>query len=161
MLSDHTRANPSHYVGRYRKLGRSPRIILSITLQLLELLPVNQMVNRLAMIIQHILSICVLVLVVRGQNLAQLMTIQPGTTNGGCGARTTLLTQYAQETLQSIEAAINAINTHGGQTTQDGNRVGRALNAFFKISPTARTARSERNKIVGMYRELMKWIREI
>jgi hypothetical protein len=83
-----------------------------------------------------------------GQNLANLMTIQPGTTNGGCGARTALLNQYATESLQSLNNAINAIDTHGSARTPRGQQVRRAITTFFKQSSPA-----DRNAIRGMFND--------
>ncbi|KAF2663356.1 hypothetical protein BT63DRAFT_461465 [Microthyrium microscopicum] len=96
-------------------------------------------------------------LVVHGQNLANLLTIQPGTTNGGCGARTADLNQYATESLQSVQVAINAIRTHGGANTANGRKVRRALDTFFKISPSIQRGQNGRDKIATNLEYVRTW----
>jgi len=91
-------------------------------------------------------------LVAHGQNLAQLMTIQSGTTNGGCDSRTTLLNQYATESFQSAKVALNAIDAHGNANTANGRKVRRALSAFFKISESIPNGQSDRNIIASMFK---------
>ncbi|KAF1993094.1 hypothetical protein P154DRAFT_591103 [Amniculicola lignicola CBS 123094] len=96
-------------------------------------------------------------LVVYGQNLANLFTIQPGTTKGGCGAHTALLNQYATESLQSVTVAIRALNTHGGANTANGKKVRRALNTFFKISQSIPNGQNDRNTIATNLQYVLDW----
>jgi hypothetical protein len=90
-------------------------------------------------------------LVVHGQNLANLVTIQPGTTNGGCDARTDLLKQYATESLQSVQVAMEAIDTHGGADTDNGRKVRKALYTFFLVPQSMAGGKSDRNIIASMF----------
>jgi hypothetical protein len=91
-------------------------------------------------------------LVVHGQNLNNLFTIQPGTINGGCGARTTLLNQYATESVDSLNVAIDAINNHGGADTPEGKKVRRALDMFFKVDPSIPKSQADRKRITSMFK---------
>jgi hypothetical protein len=91
-------------------------------------------------------------LVVHGQVIADRFTVQPGTTNGGCDARTTLLNQYLTESRLSVTVALDAIDNHGSANTADGRKVRRALDTFFKISPTMTNGQSDRNKVASMFK---------
>jgi hypothetical protein len=114
---------------------------------------VSEKVAEMASILALVVTISSLILTIHGQNLGSLFTIQPGNTNGGCGAQTALLNQYAQESLQSVMVAINAINNDGGQNTPNGAKVRRALNTFFKVSQNIGPGANGRTLIASKFKK--------
>lgn len=102
-------------------------------------------------LLAFVVTVYSLALAIQGQTLSSLITIHPGTTFGGCGAYTTVLDDYARESLQSTVVAHDNIKDHGGEDTPRGKQIRKALDMFFKVPLDVDKGKSGRATIVSMF----------
>jgi hypothetical protein len=59
--------------------------------------------------------------------LSDLLTIQPGSTYGGCDGRLNVLEDWHEEAIDSLDSAIDAIDDHYNEDSENGKRVRTAM----------------------------------
>ncbi|KAK3317420.1 hypothetical protein B0T19DRAFT_291561 [Cercophora scortea] len=104
------------------------------------------------------LTILFLVGIVSGVELKDLFTIQPGVTHGGCDARLSVLDDWHQEAIESLDSAIQAAVKYS-EKSDTGKRVRKAMFSFFKItdSPGGAASIAAAKEVENNLFEVQRW----